>query len=155
MRTSTFAATTKSSFVSTQHHRGRPRTPISTKTRASFLGDMFKGVMSPTNGKPPASSSAFLDVTAAPSWDELQEMAAAMSVELGVPLPKDEDLVNGPPNPLSLRRMFGTTDEPRVKLYRDHAAWCPYCHKVVLQLEEKRIPYVIEKINMRCYGAWG
>ena len=35
---------------------------------------------------------------------------------------------------------------------RDHAAWCPYCQKVFLQLEEKRIPYVIEKINMRCYG---
>ena len=30
--------------------------------------------------------------------------------------------------------------------------WCPYCHKIVLQLEEKRIPYVVEKINMRCYG---
>lgn len=29
---------------------------------------------------------------------------------------------------------------------------CPYCHKVWLQLEEKRIPYTIEKINMRCYG---
>lgn len=39
-----------------------------------------------------------------------------------------------------------------MKLYRDHAAWCPYCQKVWLQLEEKRIPYVIEKINMRCYG---
>ena len=37
-----------------------------------------------------------------------------------------------------------------VCLCRDHAAWCPYCQKVWLQLEEKRIPYVIEKINMRC-----
>ena len=25
-------------------------------------------------------------------------------------------------------------------------------HKVFLQLEEKQIPYTIEKINMRCYG---
>ena len=32
---------------------------------------------------------------------------------------------------------------------RDDAAWCPYCQKVWLQLEEKRIPYTIEKINMR------
>jgi hypothetical protein len=38
-------------------------------------------------------------------------------------------------------------------LRRDHAAWCPYCERVWLQLEEKRIPYSIEKINMRCYGA--
>lgn len=29
---------------------------------------------------------------------------------------------------------------------------CRYCHKVVLQLEEKKIPYIVEKINMRCYG---
>ena len=99
-----------------------------------------------------ASSSAFLDIGAAPTWEELHGMAAALSHELGVPLPGDEDWENGPPNPMSLRRMFGTSEEPRVKLYRDHAAWCPYCHKVVLQLEEKRIPYVIEKINMRCYG---
>lgn len=36
---------------------------------------------------------------------------------------------------------------------RDSAAWCPYCEKVWLQLEEKRIPYEITKINMRCYGS--
>ena len=96
--------------------------------------------------------TAFLDISSAPTWEELRGMATAMSRELGAPLPSEEDLENGPPNPMSLRRMFGTSEEPRVKLYRDHAAWCPYCHKVVLQLEEKRIPYVIEKINMRCYG---
>jgi glutathione S-transferase len=28
----------------------------------------------------------------------------------------------------------------------------PYCQKVWLTLEEKRIPYKVEKINMRCYG---
>jgi glutathione S-transferase len=27
-----------------------------------------------------------------------------------------------------------------------------YCQKVWLTLEEKRIPYRVEKINMRCYG---
>ena len=30
--------------------------------------------------------------------------------------------------------------------------WTEECEQVWLQLEEKRIPYVIEKINMRCYG---
>jgi len=71
-------------------------------------------------------------------------------------------------------------EDIRVTLYRDHASWCPvsipflqlnvicyirfpsliyppllamqYCQKVWMFLEEKRIPYRIEKINMRCYG---
>ena len=41
-----------------------------------------------------------------------------------------EELANGPTTPRSLRRTFGSSEEPRVKLYRDHAAWCPYCEKV-------------------------
>jgi len=134
----------------------------------------------------------------------------------------DADLDNGPTNSRSLRRMFGHSGEPKLKLYRcvlgliacswlrlapatvqrcheqtaglcglgttfsqhaycasleiwryvpqgfilqfphnvcdlmaprDSAAWCPYCEKVWLQLEEKRIPYEITKINMRCYGS--
>ena len=36
--------------------------------------------------------------------------------------------------------------------YRDTASWCPYCETVWLLLEEKEIPYTVEKINMRCYG---
>jgi glutathione S-transferase len=40
----------------------------------------------------------------------------------------------------------------RVTLYRDHHAWCPYCQKVWLWLEEKQVPYRIEKVTMFCYG---
>ena len=55
--------------------------------------------------------------------------------------------------------MFDEADdfEPRVVLYRDGSSWCPYCQKVWMQLEAKRIPYRVERINMRCYGdkpAW-
>jgi glutathione S-transferase len=32
------------------------------------------------------------------------------------------------------------------------AAYSPYCQKVWFALEEKRIPYRVEKINMNCYG---
>jgi glutathione S-transferase len=52
------------------------------------------------------------------------------------------------------RRLFDAKDESevRVNFYRDHAAWCPYCQKTWLLLEEKRIPYKVTKINMRSYG---
>lgn len=87
----------------------------------------------------------------APSWEVLTDMVKAQEAEFGVNF-TNPDLEAGPTNPLALKRTFGSTEPIRVKLYRDHAAWCPYCQKVWLQLEEKRIPYIIEKINMRCYG---
>lgn len=43
-------------------------------------------------------------------------------------------------------------EKPRVVFYKDRASWCPYCQKVWILLEEKRIPHRIEKINMRSYG---
>lgn len=97
----------------------------------------------------PAARAPMFFADDAPSWEELEALVEQQERALGV---APVDLESGPATPSALRRTFGQPGEPRVKLYRDHAAWCPYCHKVVLQLEEKRIPYVIEKINMRCYG---
>ncbi len=63
------------------------------------------------------------------------------------------DPVNGPTNAQSRLRLFGQTEsDVRVTLYRDHHAWCPYCQKIWLWLEEKQIPYRIEKVTMFCYG---
>ncbi|MFZ0408548.1 MAG: glutathione S-transferase family protein [Cyanobium sp.] len=76
------------------------------------------------------------------SWEALQGLA--------VPEP---DLVEGPTNARSSLRLFGHgPQEVRVTLYRDHHAWCPYCQKVWLWLEERRIPYRIRKVTMFCYG---
>jgi glutathione S-transferase len=50
-------------------------------------------------------------------------------------------------------RLFGKGQEDvRVVLYRDNHAWCPYCQKVWLWLEEKQIPYETKKVTMFCYG---
>jgi glutathione S-transferase len=58
-----------------------------------------------------------------------------------------------PPMPQATLRLFGQSEaDVRVTLYRDNHAWCPYCQKVWLWLEEKRIPYRIKKITMFCYG---
>lgn len=63
------------------------------------------------------------------------------------------DTVNGPTNAQAALRLFGQTEaDVRVTLYRDNHAWCPYCQKVWLWLEEKRIPYRIQKVTMFCYG---
>ena len=68
------------------------------------------------------------------------------------------DTVNGPTNSQARLRLFGHAEaDVRVTLYRDNHAWCPYCQKVWLWLEEKQIPYRIEKVTMFCYGqkeAW-
>ena len=75
-------------------------------------------------------------------WDELEQRADFTI-----------DTVNGPTNSRARLRLFGRSeDHVRVTLYRDHHAWCPYCQKVWLWLEEKQIPYRIEKVTMFCYG---
>ncbi len=63
------------------------------------------------------------------------------------------DTVNGLTNSQARLRLFGRSEsEVRVTLYRDNHAWCPYCQKIWLWLEEKQIPYRVEKVTMFCYG---
>ncbi|MGD1900791.1 MAG: glutathione S-transferase family protein [Geitlerinemataceae cyanobacterium] len=80
--------------------------------------------------------------TALLSWTELEQLT---DFEI--------DTVNGPANSRSRLRLFGQPESSvRVTLYRDNHAWCPYCQKIWLWLEEQRIPYRIEKVTMFCYG---
>ena len=82
------------------------------------------------------------------SWQELQDCLP----------PADEQALQrlrceGPTNAQATLRLFGQPESAvRVTLYRDHHAWCPYCQKVWLWLEEQRIPYRIRKVTMFCYG---
>ena len=80
-------------------------------------------------------------------WGELDALA-----------PAEPDRVNGATNAQATLRLFGQEESTlRVTLYRDHHAWCPYCQKVWLWLEERGIPYRIRKVTMNCYGekeAW-
>ncbi|GAB4823293.1 hypothetical protein N2152v2_010339 [Parachlorella kessleri] len=112
-------------------------------------GELLQGQGQGTaaTGGPKESALRFKDN--APSWEELEQAVKQKQAALGV---EPQSLESGPADPRALRRTFGQSGEPRIKLYRDHATWCPYCHKVILQLEEKQIPYIVEKINMRCYG---
>ncbi|KAJ3282983.1 hypothetical protein HDU79_009518 [Rhizoclosmatium sp. JEL0117] len=88
-----------------------------------------------------ASSSSLL------SWDQLRAFCDP-----------EPDKVNGPANVQSYLRLFGQPESSvEVTFYRDLFFWCPYCEKVTLFLEEKRIPYRVRKVTMFCYGekeAW-
>jgi glutathione S-transferase len=79
------------------------------------------------------------------SWDELTALAMSHFEPM--------DTVNGATNAQARLRLFGQAEsDVRVTLYRDNHAWCPYCQKIWLWLEEKQIPYRIEKVTMFCYG---
>ncbi|MCC5612553.1 glutathione S-transferase family protein [Nostoc sp. CHAB 5834] len=82
-------------------------------------------------------------MTTAPlSWEELETLTDYQI-----------DTVNGFTNARARLRLFGQPEsDVRVTLYRDNHGWCPYCQKVWLWLEEKQIPYRIEKVTMFCYG---
>ncbi len=76
------------------------------------------------------------------SWKDLEKLA----IEEG-------DRVNGLNNSYTNLRLFNKNiNDAKLIFYRDRHAWCPYCQKIWLWLEFKKIPYKIEKINMYCYG---
>lgn len=90
----------------------------------------------------------------APSWSELDGKLRGVE-----PVTERSDFDSkksgrGGSNHKSNLRLFDAPEDfnPKVTLYRDAAAWCPYCEKVWLQLEEKRIPYKIIKNPLSCYG---
>ncbi|MCG9891540.1 MAG: glutathione S-transferase family protein [Thermosynechococcaceae cyanobacterium MS004] len=86
------------------------------------------------------------------TWPELEAMSDFQGKQL------ERDRIHGATNAQSRLRLFGAAEaDVRVTLYRDNHAWCPYCQKVWFWLEEKQIPYRIEKVTMFCYGqkeAW-
>ena len=83
------------------------------------------------NASSRVSSSANVDTRvaflsdSAPSWDDLAVMVKEQESSFGLPT-LNRDYENGPPTPFALKRTFGKSGEPKIKLYRDHAAWCPY-----------------------------
>jgi glutathione S-transferase len=81
------------------------------------------------------------------SWSDLEALVESSPLRWG------QERSNGATNAQADWRLFGHSQgEVRVTLFRDHHAWCPYCQKVWLWLEERRIPYRVRKVTMFCYG---
>ena len=75
-------------------------------------------------------------------WQQLSELT-----NFGI------DPIHGNTNSQSTLRLFGQNEaDVRVTLFRDNHAWCPYCQKIWLWLEEMRVPYRVKKVTMFCYG---
>lgn len=93
-----------------------------------------------------------------PAWTELASRLQRVVAEGGLTLHTAgrrglREATDGPPSAQAGLRLFGKeVKDVRVTLYRDNHGWCPYCHKVWMQLEEKRVPYRIQKVSMNCYG---
>lgn len=80
------------------------------------------------------------------AWEQLQDLVKKSF--------EPADVVRGPANAHTRTRLFDAPDGtvPDVVLYRDNHYWCPYCEKLQLYLEAKRIPYTIRLVTMFCYG---
>jgi len=93
-------------------------------------------------GQSTVGDRAETGLTSPLSWEELAAL-----------VPPEPDRRQGPASAQANLRLFDQPESAvRVTLYRDHHAWCPYCQKVWLWLEERRIPYRVRKVTMFCYG---
>jgi len=114
-------------------------------------------------GKGMSIGSGLSDRLANVDEDAVRRAAQALSAptwdEIGSLLPEAERLLEaerasgrGPTDVAADLRLFDLPDgaTPRVTLWRDQSAWCPYCQKVILQLEEKRVPYAVRRAPMKC-----
>jgi glutathione S-transferase len=88
-----------------------------------------------------------------PSWEALSALAPPLPAAV-----EREARESGLAAAQSNLRLFGhPADAAQVVLFVDAFRWCPYSAKVTLFLEEKRVPHVVRKVSMRCYGkkeAW-
>ena len=95
----------------------------------------------------------------APAWTTLHDRSLVTAT--GARLQHEHELRaagSGAPHVAARARLFDADDEQiRVIFYRDDAAWCPYCQKVWLLLEEKKIPHRVCTVPLNAYGdkpAW-
>ena len=86
-----------------------------------------------------------------PNWEELLQVAQENTTAKWI-LRKDQSPRTATIS--SYIEQLNPGEKPSVLLYRDTNAWCPFCERVWLALEEKQIPFEIELINLRDKPQW-
>lgn len=133
--------------------RGRPASSrLSANSLSSMIGSMFGGGGGLSAN--PSVDKAIQD-SGIESWENIRKILETKQTKEERDFRKNLAKGYGEGSPLHKIRLFDESNKEediRVTFYRDSASWCPYCGKVWACLEEKRIPYRVEKINMRCYG---
>eukprot|EP00546_Thalassionema_frauenfeldii_P003264 CAMPEP_0178931622 /NCGR_PEP_ID=MMETSP0786-20121207/22026_1 /TAXON_ID=186022 /ORGANISM="Thalassionema frauenfeldii, Strain CCMP 1798" /LENGTH=514 /DNA_ID=CAMNT_0020608547 /DNA_START=162 /DNA_END=1703 /DNA_ORIENTATION=+ len=130
----------------------------STNPFSSMLGDLASSVLKGGNSVGPKNDNLdakLLSKSPADGWDKIRlewEQSCTTDEERNFRSLVEQGRIASPLNQIRLFDSSQTPDDIRVTFYRDSASWCPYCQKVWFALEEKQIPYRVEKINMSCYG---
>lgn len=115
-----------------------------------YLSQVADAVAGNIKGSSPVDIGTLTDN--APSWEKIEEALKSKQTADEKMFRANLDAGSGPPSALASLRLFDKATEPRVTLYRDSAAWCPYCQKVWIALEEKKVSYEVIKVDMRSYG---
>ena len=125
---------------------------------SSMLGQMASSILGGSKGKGPSTNPSGLDSTLeelGTSWEHVQATLQGLQTSQERQFRANLDKGFGAASPLHKVRLYDESNKEediRVTFYRDSASWCPYCQKVWMCLEEMKIPYKIEKVNMNCYG---
>ena len=148
------------SFLAPSLTTSRPRQSLLRMARQKYnpfstmFGDMAASLVGGNKGSSNPAVDASLASMGLP-WEDVSSLLHSKQTANERKFRDDLDMGYGPASPLHKLRLYDKSnkeDDVRVVFYRDSASWCPYCQKVWITLEEKRIPYRIEKVSMRCYG---
>ena len=92
-----------------------------------------------------------------PNWDEIRGILESKQTAGEKSFRDNLKTGIGEGSPLHTLRLFDKSNKEediRVVFYRDSASWCPYCQKVWMSLEEKRIPYKIGKLILKDFKSF-
>ena len=150
----TTTTTTTSLKVDGQNMAGGSRHLLGDVIRSlqpKYLKQVAESIKSNVEGMPKPTTDNlddFCNSMKAPSSDEIRLTLKQQQTKEEREFRTHLEDGSGPPSALATKRLFGEAKE-RVVLYRDSAAWCPYCQKVWIALEENAAQWELAMCHHR------